>query len=90
MTAGYTAHVWELYGMRAWTAPFLAFLLVRLGHDTTAAAAQAALISSVMVLLGTAGTMLSGTRVRSLWPYRLRGCYPEPSARPALWRLGGW
>lgn len=60
MTAGYTAHVWELYGMRAWAAPFLALLLVRGGDDPVAATAQAALISSVMVVLGTAATSVSG------------------------------
>jgi MFS family permease len=61
MTAGYTAHVWELYGMRAWAAPFLAFLLVRMDHDVVTATAQAALISSIMVVLGTVATSMSGT-----------------------------
>jgi MFS family permease len=60
ITAGYTAHVWELYGMRAWTAPFLAFLLIRMEQDIVAAASQAALISAIMVLLGAGSTGMSG------------------------------
>lgn len=60
MTAGYTAHVWELYGMRAWIAPFLGTILIRMGNEATAAAAQAGLLSSVMVVLGGAATSVAG------------------------------
>jgi MFS family permease len=60
VTAGYTAHVWELYGMRTWTAPFLTFLLIRMDQGAIVATAQAALISAAMVVLGTVSTSMSG------------------------------
>ncbi len=61
MTAGYTAHVWELYGQRSWMAPFLASILVATGADLTAATAQAAFLFSAMHLLGIPTTALAGS-----------------------------
>jgi MFS family permease len=60
MTAGYTGHMWELYGMRAWLAPFLAVIIGRMGNDLTAATSQAAFLSSVLLTLGAVATVLSG------------------------------
>jgi len=60
VTAGYSAHVWELYGMRAWTAPFLASLLVGAGGDLTSSIAQSGAISSLVLLVGVLSTAIAG------------------------------
>ncbi len=60
MTAGYTAHVWELYGMRAWSAAFLGTILVRMGSDLSSATAQAGFLTSLMVVLGGVATGFAG------------------------------
>ncbi len=60
MTAGYTAHVWELYGMRAWSAAFLGTILARMGSDLATATAQAGLLTSLMVVLGGVATGFAG------------------------------
>jgi MFS family permease len=52
MTTAYSTHVWELYGVRAWVAPFLAAILMANGRGLTEATSQAANISSIMVFVG--------------------------------------
>lgn len=60
MTAGYTAHVWELYGQRSWMAPFLASILVGMGTESTGAVAQSAFIFSIVSVLGIVSTSMAG------------------------------
>jgi len=53
----YIAHMWELYGLRSWLAPFMVAVA---GGNTPGAAARGALLASVSVLLSAASTIIAG------------------------------
>ena len=58
--AGYASHMWEMYGMRGWLAPFFASALIQWGMATTKATALAATIAAGLVGLGTVSTAITG------------------------------
>jgi MFS family permease len=60
MIAGYCAHNWELFGMRAWLPPFLAAGLIRGGTNVVEASAFAAAWTSIVLLVGSASNVLGG------------------------------
>ena len=60
--AGYAAHVWELFALRAWLVPFVAFVAtVRGSASPVSAATLAALVSLIGVPASIAGAELIGT-----------------------------
>lgn len=60
MIAGYCAHNWELFGMRAWLPPFLAAALVRRGAGVVEASSLAATLASGILLVGAASNIVGG------------------------------
>jgi MFS family permease len=60
MIAGYCAHNWELFGMRAWLPPFLAAGFIRGGTNVVEASAFAAAWTSIVLLVGSASNVLGG------------------------------
>ena len=60
MIAGYSAHNWELFGMRAWLPPFLAAALVRRGASVVEASSLAAALASGVLLAGAASNIVGG------------------------------
>jgi MFS family permease len=66
MIGGYGAHMWEMYGMRSWVAPFLTAQLVSFGYLQGAATAWGSLASAAVVGIGTFATALTG-RLSDRW-----------------------
>jgi len=60
MIAGYSAHNWELFGMRAWLPPFLAATLVRRGASLVDASSMAATLASGILLVGAVSNIVGG------------------------------
>jgi len=60
MIAGYTAHNWELFGMRAWLPPFLAAAFVRRGAGVVEASSLAATLASGILLMGATSNIVGG------------------------------
>lgn len=60
MIAGYSAHNWELFGMRAWLPPFLAAAFVRRGAGLVEASSLAATLASGILLVGAASNIAGG------------------------------
>jgi MFS family permease len=60
MIAAYTAHNWELFGMRAWLPPFLAGVLIRRGSSLVEASSLAATLASGVLLVGAASNIVGG------------------------------
>ena len=60
MIAGYCAHNWELFGMRAWLPPFFAAALVRRGAGVVEASSLAATLASGILLVGAASNIVGG------------------------------
>lgn len=58
---GYGAHMWEMYGMRSWLAPFMTSALLGWGIESSRATGYAATIAAVMVGIGTFSTAITGT-----------------------------
>jgi MFS family permease len=61
MILGYGAHMWEMYGMRSWLAPFMTSALLGWGFEQTRATGYAASIAAVMVGIGAFSTAITGT-----------------------------
>ncbi len=61
MILGYGAHMWEMYGMRSWLAPFLTSALLGWGVESTRATGFASSIAAVMVGIGAFSTAITGT-----------------------------
>ena len=61
MILGYGAHMWEMYGMRSWLAPFLTSALLGWGVENARATGYAASIAAVMVGIGAFSTAITGT-----------------------------
>jgi MFS family permease len=60
MIAAYSAHNWELFGMRAWLPPFLAGVLIRRGSGIVEASSLAATLASGILLVGAASNIVGG------------------------------
>lgn len=61
MILAYGAHMWEMYGMRSWLAPFFTTALVGWGVETGRATGFASTIAAVMVGIGAFSTAITGT-----------------------------
>ena len=61
MILGYGAHMWEMYGMRSWLAPFFTSALVGWGVETGRATGLAATIAAVLIGIGAFSTAITGT-----------------------------
>ncbi len=61
MILGYSAHMWEMYGMRSWLAPFMTAAFVGWGMEHAHATGYAATAAAVMVGIGTFATAITGT-----------------------------
>ncbi len=60
MIAGYCAHNWELFGMRAWLPPFMAAVFVRRGASVVEASSLAATLASGILLIGAVSNVMGG------------------------------
>ncbi|MBI2354450.1 MAG: MFS transporter [Deltaproteobacteria bacterium] len=61
MILGYGAHMWEMYGMRSWLAPFLTAALIGWGSEKGYATGMASTIAAVIVGIGAFATAITGT-----------------------------
>lgn len=61
MILGYGSHMWEMYGMRSWLAPFLASALIGWGVNSSRATGFASTIAAVMIGIGAFSTAITGT-----------------------------
>jgi MFS family permease len=61
MICGYGAHMWEMYGMRSWLAPFFAAALMGHGLASGKATGWAAAGAALVVGVGAISTALTGT-----------------------------
>lgn len=61
MILGYAAHMWEMYGMRSWLAPFFTAALIGWGIEGGRATGFASTIAAVMVGIGAFSTAITGT-----------------------------
>ena len=60
MIFGYGGHMWEMYGMRSWLAPFFSSALIGWGIETGRATGIAAGIAAILVGIGTFSTAITG------------------------------
>lgn len=58
---GYASHMWEMYGMRSWLAPFFAAALTGWGMTSAKATAQGSIIAALLVGLGGFSTAITGS-----------------------------
>jgi len=61
MILGYGSHMWEMYGMRSWLAPFFAALLMSHGMTQRVATGWAASAAAVIVGMGAFSAAITGT-----------------------------
>ena len=61
MILGYGAHMWEMYGMRSWLAPFFTSALIGWGVENARATGLASAIAAMMVGIGAFSTAITGT-----------------------------
>jgi len=61
MIFGYGSHMWEMYGMRSWLAPFFSSALIGWGFETGRATSIAAGIAAVLIGIGAVSTAITGT-----------------------------
>jgi MFS family permease len=61
MILGYGAHMWEMYGMRSWLAPFMTSALIGWGVESSHATGYASTFAAVMVGIGAFSTAITGT-----------------------------
>ena len=61
MICGYGAHMWEMYGMRSWLAPFFTAALIGHGLAKGTATGWAAAGAAVVVGVGAISTAITGT-----------------------------
>ncbi len=61
MICGYGAHMWEMYGMRSWLAPFFTANLLQYGLNSGKATAWGATAAAVIVGIGTFSTAITGS-----------------------------
>jgi len=60
MITGYTAHVWELEGMRAWVSAFLIACLLAVGETKSGAIQTGATLSAAIFFMGVFSTGIAG------------------------------
>jgi len=60
LIAGYSAHAWELEGMRAWTPAFLIACYLALGSTKDYALQSGSSFSSLLYIMGVFSTMIAG------------------------------
>ena len=60
MIGGYMAHMWEMFGMRAWMAAFLTACLLTAQFDFQRAVNLSAVITGVVILVGAISNALGG------------------------------
>lgn len=58
---GYASHMWEMYGMRSWLAPFFTAALTGWGISSGKATAVAAAIAATLVGIGAFSTAITGS-----------------------------
>jgi MFS family permease len=61
MILGYGAHMWEMYGMRSWLAPFMTSALIGWGIEIGRATGFASAVAAVMVGIGAFSSAITGT-----------------------------
>ena len=61
MILGYGSHMWEMYGMRSWLAPFFTATLLSHGMARGVATGWAATAAAVIIGIGTFSTAITGT-----------------------------
>ena len=61
MILGYGSHMWEMYGMRSWLAPFFTVSFVGYGMAKGVATAWAATAAAVIIGIGAFATAVTGT-----------------------------
>lgn len=61
MILGYGSHMWEMYGMRSWLAPFFTASLISHGIARGIATGWAATAAAVIIGIGTFSTAITGT-----------------------------
>lgn len=61
MILGYGSHMWEMYGMRSWLAPFFTALLVSHGMMRGVATGWAATAAAAIIGIGAFSTAITGT-----------------------------
>lgn len=61
MILGYGSHMWEMYGMRSWVAPFFAASLVAHGLAADKATGLGATAAAIIVGVGAFSTAITGT-----------------------------
>lgn len=61
MILGYGAHMWEMYGMRSWLAPFFSSALVGWGFEAARATGLASVIAAGLIGIGAFSTAITGT-----------------------------
>ena len=61
MILGYGSHMWEMYGMRSWLAPFLTASLIQYGFAGGKATGWAATAAALIVGVGTISTAITGS-----------------------------
>ena len=61
MILGYGSHMWEMYGMRSWLAPFFASALIGWGIESTKATGLASTIAAALIGIGAFSTAITGT-----------------------------
>lgn len=60
MILGYGSHMWEMYGMRSWLAPFFTASLIQYGFNAGKATGWGATASALIVGVGTFSTAITG------------------------------
>jgi MFS family permease len=61
MIMGYGSHMWEMYGMRSWLAPFFASALIGWGSDSARATGYASTVAAAVIGIGAFSTAITGT-----------------------------
>ena len=61
MIFGYGSHMWEMYGMRSWLAPFFTAALIGHGMASGTATGWAAVGAAVVIGVGSIATAVTGT-----------------------------
>lgn len=61
MIGGYVAHMWEMFGMRAWIVAFLTTTLLMKNSDLTQAVGMSTFLAGMLTLVGSVSNVLGGT-----------------------------
>lgn len=61
MILGYGSHMWEMYGMRGWLAPFFTAAFIGYGYTSVSATSWAAAAAAICIGIGAFSTAITGT-----------------------------